>query len=303
MHNVQKIVTFLAALALFLALASAASAKRLPLDSSFGERGKTVAEPGPTFDEAIFSAVAPQPDDSILVTRSSGDSVGWLQRYLADGSRDTSYPTVPPPAEPRATQADGKVLERANGASIQRREPDGSPDPTFGTQAWGAAKRSDDVPFTIEQILPLAGGDIVVAGSAYRYEYFDDGEPYRVFDQLAVARFDEGGALDPGFGGGDGIVLLGTDYGFPGQALVGLAPRPGEGTILVTDDLQPNQHGIVFTHAGSALLGLTPAGGFDPSYGAGGIAGPGRGGRRRRRLDRTGTARRPLERLLRQSLR
>ena len=166
-------------------------------------------------------------------------------------------------------QPDGKVL-RGDFDALQRFEPGGTLDPTFGSP-WGSGRRSDLVPFTIEAILLLLpSGDIVVAGMRKRSVAGAE-EPETVFDQLALARYDEDGHLDPGFGVG-GVVLLGDDLGVHAERLIGLAPRPGGGVTLLAADKGRPQWGEAVAHSGTTLVGTTSAGTLDPAFGDEGVA-------------------------------
>ncbi len=272
MRTRRFIPASLVAFAFVVVLPVPASARQLPLDTSFGSGGTVESAFGPTFSQIEFGAVEVQPDGSILAALRHGSEEGaWLRRYEADGNRDLGYGQVGFHPQPEAVQADGKVLRLAGGDSLQRFEPDGTPDPSFGTQAYGSGMSSDSVPFSIEDIVQLPSGDILVGGKRMKYVPGVE-EPEYVFDQLAVARFDEHGKLDPGFGGGDGVVLLGDDYGFHAERLLGIAPRPGEEVTILAQDTAPSQFGEAVSHSGTALLGLTSTGGRDPGYGEGGAA-------------------------------
>jgi uncharacterized delta-60 repeat protein len=271
MRSTRLIPACVALAVLAAALPPTAGARALPLDPTFGNAGVVESAFGPSFSQMEFARVDPQPDGSILAALGHGSEAWiWQQRYGADGNRDQAYGRVGFRPEPEAVQTDGKVLRLAGEAALLRLEPDGTSDPSFGTQPYGLHTRSDTVPFQIDDILPLPSGGIIVAGKRMKSVPGPE-EPRRVFDQLAIAHYDEKGKLDSGFGG-DGVVLLGDEFGFRAEGLTGIAPRPAGGVTLLAADTVPSHHGEAVTHSGTSLLGLTSAGVPDPDYGKAGAA-------------------------------
>lgn len=261
-----------AAVCLLLAGAPSALAGPGALDPTFGKGGIVHSEFGPAFGQIAFTALDPQPDGSFYAAlRHGSEGTAWTRRYEADGSRDQAYGETSTSEFLEATQADGKTLKVNCGDSLVRFEPDGTtPDPTFGDQPCGSQTRSDSVPFRIERILPLASGEILVAGSSMHYVTIAE-EPDYVFEQLAIARYDEHGKLDPSFGG-DGVVLLSSDLGFDAEQLLGLSARPGGGVVVLAADSFPSRYGVTVEPPATSLLGLTASGKLDASYGSAGIA-------------------------------
>jgi uncharacterized delta-60 repeat protein len=252
-------------------VASAAPAAGVRIDRSFGEHGLVAPMFGPTYDQSSFSSIAPQADGSILAGRREGEEESERFSRFDGSGRPLSGP-VPEAGTPKpeARQPDGKVVKLATGESLERVDADGSQDPSFGTQAFGSGKRSDDVDFAIEAIVVQPSGDILVAGTkSHSIMSGAPPEPEQVPEQLCVARFEPSGHLDPSFGQG-GIVHLHTDLGFAGERLVGLASRPGGGAVVIDADNVGPLGSLTYSAPGSYLVGLTAAGGLDPAYGTGG---------------------------------
>lgn len=264
-------VALTAAACLLLIAVRSAAARPGALDPTFGDGGVVRSEFGPTFTQIAFTALDPQPDGSFLAAlRQGSEGSARIRRYLADGSRDQAFGEKWTYESPEAVQADGKTLKIDCGNSLVRFEADGTPDPTFGDHPCGSHARSDEVPFGIERILPLASGDILVAGSKNHFVMGPE-EPEYVFEQLAIARYDEHGKLDPSFGD-DGVVLLSSDLGFGGRRLLGIGARPGGGAVVLITDVVKSWFGEVHDHPGTSLLGLTASGARDFAYGSSGVA-------------------------------
>jgi uncharacterized delta-60 repeat protein len=252
-------------------VASAAPAAGLRPDRSFGVRGVAVPDLGPTYYGSAFTSIEPQPDGSILAGRR--DDTETLERFARfDASGRPLGGPVPESTQPHpeATQPDGKVVKLADEESLERLNPDGSQDPSFGTQPYGDGRRSDTVDFRIEAIVIQPSGDILVAGTkSHLVSGGAPPEPEQVIEQLGVARFEPSGRLDPSFGHG-GIVHLHSDLGFAGEGFVGLASRPGGGAVLIDRETFPPPADAPYHAPASFLVGLDGAGGLDPGYGEGG---------------------------------
>lgn len=261
------VLTFIA---IVLTAAPAPARTTVQVDRFFGTDGTVEARLGPTYSRTFFTSVAPQPDGTILAARGSGsESTQWVRRYSADGTLDTGFPPVEASRRPQATDGDGRVL-RAEGWALQRFHPDGSPDLTFGTRPWGEGRISDEAGFRIEQIAPLPSGKVLVGGSIVVHIPESVDYPGHTYvEQVALARFDEEGRLDDGFGNG-GIVKLKSDAGVGGERLLGLAARPGDGVAAIVLDSLAHNMGESVSHSGSTIVGLGADGRLDSSFGAAG---------------------------------
>ena len=257
----------LSLLAVLAAVAPAAAAPLLRPDPSFGRHG--VAEPGlaPHYDYTSFRSLNVQPDGSILTARhDGGNGEGFLtyRRYDAAGHLDRSFEpkSETPPVE--ALTADGKVL-RANTNSIERFNPDGSRDLSYGTDPANGRPFSEILNFRIEELLLTPSGKLFVAGSILDRK---DGE--ESVQQIVVVRLDAQGRFDPGFGG-DGTVKLRSETGVLGAGLVGVAGRGEEGIVVLVDEAERRRYeGDGTTPGGSAVVALAANGLPDPGYGDGG---------------------------------
>ena len=191
------------------------------LDSSFGG-GNVLFSAGMSL--ASPRAMIIQPDDGkiVIVGESSPwsiwpsiDTMGWIARYLPNGTPDTSFDGdgvrnitsseqfIQTACTSVAVQPDGKLLVGIR-TSVQtptyilmRLNPDGSPDPT-----WGGGDGIVDVPaintvrYNISNLEVMLDGRIV--GTVYRN----------------IVRFNPDGSLDNSFDG-DGIRELGSTAGDP----------------------------------------------------------------------------------------
>jgi len=182
------------------------------LDTTFGTDGLATF---PQQGNGHATCLAVQPDGRILLAGGSG-AYSALARFMPDGSLDPSFgqggfvDQVEPRGNPVTNMAllpDGRVVLAGGGVGgylrLARYESNGLPDNTFGTNGVVATSM-------------LAGGLIDMAPQAdgrlvFVFFYIGGGGMPRV----TVARFNEDGSLDAGFGSG-GTVLL----PFLGQAVV-----------------------------------------------------------------------------------
>ncbi len=252
----------LGALALSALLAPPVSAAPIRLDSSFGHGGIAVPSLGPSFGYGTFTVVSQQADGGLLATYEPGVNEGGegLFRFGADGRLDAGFPPQPPPpalATPRmatAKLADGSTLTSPYADYLERLDPTGALDTSYGTQGHSAP-----VPFTIRQILLLANGQVVVAGARV---YQPGGREQPELSEAAVARLNADGSLDPSFGGPGGFVALHGRLGISEVYPAGLVERAGGGLAIVLN-------AGLEAHS-SVAVGLTAAGALDPAYGSGG---------------------------------
>jgi uncharacterized delta-60 repeat protein len=255
--------------------AGAAAGAKVQVDRSFGSAGTVEARFGPVYSRTTFVSIFPQPDGSMLATRAygRGGSGGQLRRYTATGALDPGFSPKEGGQTPEALDAEGKIVRSFTATpvgSLERLNPDGTRDPTFGVEPETDPWRSDDTGFRIEAIKPLATGEILVGGRVTAFEAATPHSHSRTyFEQVALARFDHEGRLDPSFGNG-GIVKLKSDVGLGGERVTALAPRPGGGLVAVVLDSMPPEYGETLSPTGSTLVGLGPDGRLDDSYGSAG---------------------------------
>lgn len=255
-------------LALMATAASASAASALRLDPDFGKRG--VAEPDlpKGYDSVTFLALDVQPDGAILSAHqngSSGPNFLDYRRYDAAGRPDPSFESKSayPPIE--AVTGDGKIL-RAGSNSIERFNPDGSRDYSYGTDPTNGRPFSEILNFKIEELLISAEDKLFVVGAESGRE---DGEESA--GKVFVARLDSQGRFDTSFGG-DGSVELREDAGVAAARLVGAAPHGEEGIVLVVDEAPARAYSRdKDTPGGSAVVALGRDGRPDPGYGEGGV--------------------------------
>jgi len=236
-----------------------------PLDTAgFGIGGKVFTNFTPGFDAAFD--VALQGDKIVAVGRAGGAGGRFaLARYNSDGSLDTTFgggdgkvltnfSAGDDFAYGVAIQVDGKIVAagRSGGsggvmAIARYKADDGSLDSTFG---GGDGKvtinftRGDDRADAVA--IDAADGSIVVVGTA---GYFN------LNGKFAVARYDQDGIPDPGFGGGDGKLTTDFTPNFDGSFAVAV---------------QANSDIVAAGQAGSnvGLARYLPSGSLDTGFGA-----------------------------------
>jgi uncharacterized delta-60 repeat protein len=241
------------------------------LDPTFGTGGKVTTGFGDYYD--AVNAVAIQGDGRIVAagvaSQGSGGTGNFaLVRYNPDGTLDPTFGTGgelttdflggDDLAQAVAIQQDGHIVAAGtayhlDGLSTEfalaRYNPDGSLDPTFGTDgkvttdffgnsdlAYAVAIQQDD--------------HIVAAGRALNGSNYD----------FALARYNPDGTLDPSFGTGGKAT---TDF-FGGADVASGLTVQSDGNIV----------GVGFAFNGSnfdfALARYTPGGTLDPTFGTGG---------------------------------
>ena len=238
------------------------------LDGSFGTGGLVTTAVGASHDFAL--ALARQDDDKVVAagytTGADPDDFDFaVVRYNDDGSLDTDFGTGgivvtaiglhEDIAYALLIQPDGKIL--AAGFSnndldfdfaLVRYNDDGSLDTSFGTGGIVTTPigGGDDV---IRSVALDSGGRIVVAGYTLGATY-----------DVALARYDADGDLDPTFGTGGLVVTpVGTGHDFAlALALLddGRMAVAGHAAIGGSDDFM--------------VLRYLDDGSLDPSFGTGG---------------------------------
>ena len=258
------------------------------LDPAFGGDGTVVTDmTGPV--EALAAEVSlATPDGKLLVAGHTRNAGGWnfaLARFHADGSLDTTFGTggrvvtdVNGGAFDVIADADilpdGKIVvagttgpspwpEFDNGGdfAVARYHADGSPDTTFGnggvvvTDVGGLLAGSGASGADVAEALSVApGGKLVVVG---RTGFPGSGD-------VAVARYNANGSLDPTFGRG-GLVATNA------------YPESDDGETSASDDgasdvyVHPDGRVLVGGHARGEflLVRYLPDGRIDRSFGRG----------------------------------
>lgn len=139
---------------------------------------------------------------------------------------------------------------------VQRRRANGSSD-----RSWGGGDGRVELPTgtAVARALLLADGSVLLGGSRF----------VGVERVMMIARLTPGGALDPLFGGGDGIADVPYPTGAfsaglpPGVRALTLAP---DGSIVFVDTAERLTGGFL-----TVIGRLTASGAPDASFGAGGL--------------------------------
>lgn len=185
-----------------------------------------------------------------------------IERREPSGKPDPSFgeggAVTVPAVDGLALQSDGRILYGVDkspagcrpSSNLHRLEPDGEPDTGFGQEGASAT-----LPFAVERIAEQPDGKIVVAG---RGNYGPCGRDLTPYDQLALARLEPDGVLDPGFGEG-GIIETHTDDGLD---------ETGANDLALAED------GDILVAGSSSLLRFAPDGALDPSFGGSGQVRP-----------------------------
>jgi uncharacterized delta-60 repeat protein len=161
-----------------------------------------------------------------------------------------------PETAAEAFDSKGRTLKVSESRStIERFDTDGSLDESFGCGA-GSDPCHSGVVFRIEAILPLPSGKIVVAGTA-------GGE-------IALARYEETGVLDPNFGR-EGVLGLRDERSVAGEELVALEVGAGEDVLVAINDEKGKEAGLPVRLGGSVVVAVGGDGQLDAAYGSGGI--------------------------------
>ena len=245
------------------------------LDTSFGQGGVVEISGGEG------SGVAIQPDGKIVEV---GEVDGELAivRVNSDGTLDTSFGTggeVVDPAVAGGTsvviQSDGKILvggyapesDSIGGIALVRFDPDGTVDPSFGTD--GSVTTDTDTSGVADIAIEPNGQIVAVASTD------NTGNPN--YDSIfLVARYNSNGDLDQAFGSG-GIVTTPLPGTVPpsetaldtatsvvieadGKIVVG-----GDGQYQTTNPISP--FGMPYV----ALVRYDTDGTLDPTFGCGGV--------------------------------
>jgi uncharacterized delta-60 repeat protein len=233
----------------------------LPGIAPSGVRGLEVFRDG----RIVVAATLESPD-------GSAPSRIAVARLLPDGDLDPNFgddgiAVVGPDGAHASTLAltrDGVILVGggvavADGDAplVLRLVPDGTPDDTFdGNGAWDA--RATSLRGWARDVLPAADGSVTFAAGA---------APGGSFPSALVAvRLTAAGALDPAFGGGDGIsdAVLSAPLARDGGAM-GIVSGPG-GRIVLAGTVTGRG-----SRAEGAVVRMLPDGSLDPRFGRAGV--------------------------------
>lgn len=215
-----------------------------------------------------FTSASIGTDGSILVNleeeyERSNARHSTTSRYLADGQLDRSFEPERPGGTGvvEAIDSKGRTLRRSAEGGIERLNPDGSVEASFGPPE---SADGESVEFLIEAILPLASGRVAVAGQVLRSRESDRYE-------MRVALYDESGLLDSGFGK-EGIVRLTEEIGVEGEEFVGLTSGPAEDVLVSLNEKRWSRGARTpIVGSGSRVVAVSVKGELAPSFAAGGV--------------------------------
>lgn len=236
------------------------------LDPSFGSGGKVLLDRiGPNKDQAYAASL--QEDGKVVLQgvsqlRGSGFEKPAVVRLMPDGTPDPTFGTGGKLLTSGVDNAyyfsvglqpDGKVLaagSQGSDALLARFQADGTPDPSFATGGVTTLHMDQQNFFSAFAVQPDT--KIVAVGNN---GFADEGCCYWTF---MIARYDQMGILDPGFGYNGTVTAFGCGYDDEAQAI---AIQP-DGKILVA--------GYTDCAGGIGVIRLNTNGTFDGSFGSGG---------------------------------
>jgi uncharacterized delta-60 repeat protein len=263
------------------------------LDARFGAKGWAIAafpDAAAGASVAQATAMALQPDGRIVVAGGAGDQPFFedtefaAARFNADGTLDPSFGTGgevtsdlgdPSGADAEVANAvllqpDGRIVlggQQVKGFSqsnfaLLRLNPDGSPDPSFGSDGVVSTVVPNNSFIDSLSGLALQGNDKIVAvGSNFNPSNFNEGG-------LVLARYNRAdGSLDTSFGQG-GLVDSANPTG--GEVAFAVAVQGRSRRIIVAGyTYDPND---VFNTGSFELARYDTDGSLDPSFGTEGKA-------------------------------
>jgi len=236
-----------------------AGAAQLRRDRDFGDDGVVRASFGPTFEEGLsFTAPSLQADGSVtaLGQRSGARRSHVLSSLVrfSPGGESKRIRSFPDTTVAIARDAAGGWV-RISGSEgfserVERLEPDGQVDRSFGHPLGKRGWASDLAGFQIDTLLPLPSGEVLVAGGEY------------------VARFRGDGSLDTQFGsewpGSEGRTHVSLGRAVPnlsGGVIALLAAGEGR-TVVVTSKAEYQGPPGAQSH----VLVLDRSGQLDPDF-------------------------------------
>ncbi len=247
------------------------------LDTAFDSDGLRLDDRGLTSSSARDVAV--QADGGIVVAgtaRRDGHDRFVAARFLPNGTPDAGFDgdgrleLDVGPGDNEATsvlvEPDGRILlggwgvaansgSNATGFLLTRRMPDGSPDPSFGTNGVVIAKQLEEGESTA--LLRQTDGKLIAVG------WLADANNYH----LAAARFDANGQIDPAFGSNGS----GFSWTYADSRNAGVRPEPAaalqpDGCIVIASEF-----GGGLQYRDIYLVRMTPEGLTDHTFGLGGL--------------------------------
>ena len=270
------------------------------LDPSFNGSGLVALGAG-----SQLLGVAVQPNGEIVAAGQSGGSV-LVQRYTTGGALDGQYVGAAGAARAAAIQPDGKIViaGTSGGAMFVQRLTAGlAPDSSFGsggrvtafggqsgvanavavgpggviaaagtvgtdntsfavasfnsagTPVFGEALQPLGLPYAVaEGIAVQPNGAIVIAGR-------DQGSPYYAFFNGLLVRLNANGSYDGSFNG-SGVV----SYHYPGGGYTSL------NAVALQNNGEIVAAGVDVGGPNAIIVRLSAGGGFDQSFGSGGVA-------------------------------
>ena len=231
------------------------------IDRSYGERGFTLI---PVEDKSVgpAQALAVHGGETTIASSGEGEGGSTVAQLRSDGSIDRSFGDAGTVIVGRLftnavdmdVQADGRVVVAAG--RLARLMPDGSLDGGFGS--GGVAYLPPNVAATALSLQP--DGRVLAAGM------LRENNTSAPLD-LALARLNPDGSLDPSMGGGSGYVATDVAGGIRDEA-TDLVQLPGGGALLVGGS-EPELNGFLYTTVAAARYG--PDGALDPGFAGDGI--------------------------------
>jgi uncharacterized delta-60 repeat protein len=175
------------------------------------------------------------------------------------------------------------AISLLGGSQVTRLQPDGQPDPAFGTAGSEVLPKTiEGSPYAPSALAVDQQGRMVLFGSAYPPEYPVVGrEPESVqISRAFVMRLNSEGRLDPSFGEGRGAIvssfgLSSSEPKISGQpttrVLGGMVDSQDRPVLLagVAEGFSPCISHSFLASSARAIVRLTPSGTGDPTFGGG----------------------------------
>lgn len=244
----------LLAVLVLLSWAGSASAQAPgSLDGAFGSGGVA------SVSGAQLFGVGVQADGEVVAAGQSQGSV-LLQRFTASGQPEGRSLGGGGTARAVAIARGGEIVVAGNsgGMFAERFSAGGAPDATFGSSGVAIATPLGSAA-TADAVAVQPDGKIVVAGCVNASACTPVANT-----QIAVARFNANGTLDPSFGSGGAVVI---HLGLPYAAAMGVAIQPDGKIVLVGYE----QGSTTFAFFNGLVIRLTSSGALDPSFNGSGV--------------------------------
>jgi len=235
----------------------------------------------------FFESVALQPDGRIVAAGTSVAADGLsgsavVYRLNANGTRDTTFSTggaayvhfdstfdqgywvVVQPDGKLDIGGNDETTSAGGGFALARLLPNGTPDATFGANGVATASFPEGTSASVSAALQ-PDGKLVVGG-----DIGDASSTVIPASDIALARFDANGALDPTFGnGGTEDINFGQESpGVNSNEVLDTVALQQDGKIVAVGSRSPDGNANPVYLA----LRLNSDGSFDPTFGSGGVA-------------------------------